>query len=106
MAISHFSTVVEMRQNIDQYLLRFANKKGEPKVDMPKLDGGRCVVDTNVVRFTLCDKEVDGKMQEEIVVIEDLSTALKKELLGPQEFEKADTKEKKRRSILCCFYSD
>mmetsp|Transcript_32297 Transcript_32297/g.55864 ORF Transcript_32297/g.55864 Transcript_32297/m.55864 type:complete len:191 (-) Transcript_32297:33-605(-) len=48
-ALEHFA----IADDAGLYQLKFANKKGEAKVDLPPLDPGHAIVDTGFVRFCL-----------------------------------------------------
>jgi len=65
-AVEHFSTQTKIPGNPNLYLMRFANKKGEPKSDMPVLDIGQKVIETNFNRFALCEKAQDEKSKEKL----------------------------------------
>ena len=90
-ALAHFSRTQSLPTSPDQYLLRFANKRGRPKTDMPKLDMSRIVIDTNFTKFALCDKGLDEAQK---VSLEPVSTD-------------CEVPAKPSKSIFsCCFRSD
>ena len=79
----------------EAYVLRFANKKGLPKTDMPKLAMDRIVCITNFSLFTLCEVA-----KEKPTELENLRpTESLYEVLEPP---RPDNK----RSFFCCFSAD
>ena len=87
-------------------MLRFANKKGKPKSDMPCLDVGQSVLDTGFVRFALCLKKIDESSKDKLEYINNISEVEEIEPPKPKVEEPVKVAEPKRRSIWCCFSSD
>lgn len=63
-SVEHFSVKNGIKNDPMIYLLRFADKKGKPKTDMPLLDIGQSAIDANFQRFALCEKKQDEKAKE------------------------------------------
>jgi hypothetical protein len=93
-------------QNPADYVLRFANKKGKPKSDMPCLDVGQSVLNTGFVRFALCLKKIDESSKEKLEYINNISEVEEIEPPKPKVEEPVKVAETKKRSIWCCFSSD
>lgn len=108
-AVKYFSEVLmqeqtQMDSQIGNYLLRFANKQGLPKSDMPYLDAGQSVMETCYFRFALCHRMVDEKAKVKLRAISNLEDVSKFETL-PQSMFEAEKKETKKRNFLCCCFS-
>ena len=109
-AVKYFSEVLmqeqtQMDSQIGNYLLRFANKQGQPKSDMPYLDAGQSVIETCYFRFALCHRMVDEKAKVKLRAISNLEDVSKFETL-PQSMFEAEEKKTKRNFLCCCFSSD
>lgn len=109
LAVKYFSEILmtentQIDRHIANYVLRFANKQGMPKSDMPYLDSGQSVIETCYVRFALCHRMVDEKAKEKLRAISNLDDVTKFETL-PQSLFEAENKEIKKRNFLCCCFS-
>lgn len=111
LSIQYFSQrLAENNQHFDinpaGYVLRFANKQGKPKSDMPCLDVGQSVLDTGFVRFALCFKKIDENSKDKLEYINNIFEVEEIETPPQKVEESVKLVENKKRSIWCCFSSD
>ena len=57
---------LEITQEIFSYVVRIANKEGQPKIDIPIFETSQKVQNLGFVRFALCDAVLDQKARNSI----------------------------------------
>lgn len=86
------------RKDISCLLVRFSNKEGKPKVDMPIVQASQKVNSVAFERFTVCDKDLDEKAR---LILEERDTFSDKSTTSTAEIE-VKRSPKWYMKIICC----
>mmetsp|Transcript_31476 Transcript_31476/g.31168 ORF Transcript_31476/g.31168 Transcript_31476/m.31168 type:complete len:127 (+) Transcript_31476:245-625(+) len=106
-ASEYFSAKYNAPRDPSAYLLRFADKKGKPKTDMPVLDSGQSVIETNFVRFALCEKRFDEKSRDKMQPVVNLDDETSFTAPETPSAKQPAVEEKRtiKKKFCCCFTS-
>lgn len=95
--------------------LRIADKSGKPKTSMPVLDINQDIMQFDIVRFALCNKEQDSKRSGKFDKYEPITPPANEppkniktpdKIKGSPQSMEQRTSIKIKKKICCCFTSD
>lgn len=99
--INKIHTNTGKTKDVKEFVMRIANKNGEPKHDMPTFDISQTVQTVSFVKFALCNKVLDEKAK---MKMQEIKFTEESEDDGKEETEKKPDAHKRKiwRKLFCC----